>query len=174
MEGSVTPFAASSTVLWRRVCTRCSPAFEYSGGPFGDGYGTVYFYLSLTIAKGTRGRARAPAAARAAGAGARSAEAGARRGYACCLRRAGVVTEMPPAPPRTVPAMPSGFAGALIRDGGALPAHDLLLGGAPSAARNEAPQPMSGTGALGRTSVIRCVCYSLQQAPCNRPQQAGR
>ena len=79
--------------------------------------------------------------------------------YACCLRRAGVVTEMPPAPPRTVPAMPSGFAGALIRDGGALPAHDLLLGGAPSAARNEAPQPMSGTGALGS------VCYSLQQAP---------
>ena len=71
--------------------------------------------------------------------------------YACCLRRAaaeGVVTEMSPAPPPldawAVPAMPSGLAGALIRDGGRrLPAHDPLLGGAPSAGRrSEAPQPI--------------------------------
>ena len=89
---------------------------------------------------------------------------------ACCLRRAGVVTEMPPAPPPldawTVPAMPSGLAGVLIRDAvaaGALirdAAHDPLLGGAPSAA-SEAAQPMSRTE--GTTTVTL-----LQQAADKR------
>ena len=84
--------------------------------------------------------------------------------YACCLRRAaaeGVVTEMPPAPldAWTVPAMPSGPAGALTRDGGGrrLPAHDPRLG-APSTARNEAPQPMWN----GRSGTTLLSCNRLQ------------
>ena len=86
--------------------------------------------------------------------------------YACCLRRAaveGVVTEMPPAPPpldawTAVPAMASG-AGALTRDDGGrrFPAHDPRLG-APSTARNEAPQPMWN----GRSGTTLLSCNRLQ------------